>query len=145
MYAAIQAGLVRACHDPSEGGLAVALAEMAFAGGLGARVELSRCPHDFSHDSRTSEMHGLALLFSESNSRFVCEIPGDRADDFERLLADTPRAVIGRVTDTGRLQIVDWRAAADFDLSAAQDGDVPLMIDCSISELKEAWQAPLRW
>ena len=36
VHAAIDAGLVRACHDLSEGGLAVALAEMAFAGGFGA-------------------------------------------------------------------------------------------------------------
>ena len=38
--AAIDAGLVRACHDLSEGGLAVAAAEMAFAGGLG---DVDRC------------------------------------------------------------------------------------------------------
>ena len=36
LHQAIYAGLVRACHDLSEGGLAVAAAEMAFAGGLGA-------------------------------------------------------------------------------------------------------------
>ena len=40
LYAAIDAGLVRACHDLSEGGLATAMAEMAFAGGLGATVDL---------------------------------------------------------------------------------------------------------
>ena len=33
VHAAITNGLVRACHDLSEGGLAVAIAEMAFAGG----------------------------------------------------------------------------------------------------------------
>ena len=38
VHAAIAKGLVRACHDLSEGGLAVALAEMAFAGGVGADV-----------------------------------------------------------------------------------------------------------
>ena len=40
MHQAIQAGLVRACHDLSEGGLAVAAAEMAFAGGFGADIDL---------------------------------------------------------------------------------------------------------
>ena len=39
VHRAIHAGLVRACHDLSEGGLAVATAEMAFAGGLGADIE----------------------------------------------------------------------------------------------------------
>jgi phosphoribosylformylglycinamidine synthase len=44
LHQAIAAGLVRACHDLSEGGLAVALAEMAFAGGLAADVELDGMP-----------------------------------------------------------------------------------------------------
>jgi hypothetical protein len=44
MHQAIHAGLVRACHDLSEGGLAVAAAEMAFAGGLGAKIRLDAAP-----------------------------------------------------------------------------------------------------
>ena len=36
----IGAGLVRSAHDPSEGGVLVAAAEMAFAGGLGATIDL---------------------------------------------------------------------------------------------------------
>ncbi len=39
VHRAIHGGLVRACHDLSEGGLAVAAAEMAFAGGLGAQID----------------------------------------------------------------------------------------------------------
>ncbi len=35
----IENGLVTACHDVSDGGLAVALAEMALAGGIGALVD----------------------------------------------------------------------------------------------------------
>ncbi len=67
VHRAIHAGLVRACHDLSEGGLAVALAEMAFAGGLGARVDVKalRCDGDLDAVSR---------LFSESNTRFLCEV-----------------------------------------------------------------------
>ena len=44
VHAAISRGLVRSCHDLSEGGLAVALAEMALAGGLGAEVSLRDVP-----------------------------------------------------------------------------------------------------
>ena len=40
MHKAITRETVKACHDLSEGGLAVAAAEMAFAGGLGARIEI---------------------------------------------------------------------------------------------------------
>ena len=46
MHRAIHAGLVRACHDLSEGGLAVAAAEMAFAGGFGANIDLQAMPCD---------------------------------------------------------------------------------------------------
>src|SRR5262249_16658780 len=38
VHEAIVRGLVRACHDLSEGGLAVTVAEMAFAGEVGADV-----------------------------------------------------------------------------------------------------------
>ena len=44
VHHAIRAGLVRACHDLSEGGLAAAVAEMAFAGGLGAHVDVVKAP-----------------------------------------------------------------------------------------------------
>ncbi|MEM6799023.1 MAG: phosphoribosylformylglycinamidine synthase subunit PurL, partial [Planctomycetota bacterium] len=46
VHKAINSGAVAACHDLSEGGLAVALAEMAFAGGLGAAVDLDAMPLD---------------------------------------------------------------------------------------------------
>src|SRR5690606_22523276 len=46
IHSSIQQGLVRACHDLSEGGLAVAVAEMAFAGGCGATVRLADVPTD---------------------------------------------------------------------------------------------------
>jgi phosphoribosylformylglycinamidine synthase len=68
VHAALQRGLVRSCHDASEGGLAVALAEMAFAGGFGA---------DVSGLSALGNLSDEALLFSESPTRFVLEVaPG---------------------------------------------------------------------
>jgi phosphoribosylformylglycinamidine synthase len=57
--AAIRSGRVRACHDLSDGGLAVALAEMAIGGGLGGRIR-------FDGD-----------LFEEKPSRFLLEVSGD--------------------------------------------------------------------
>lgn len=41
-YHAIQEGLIRSCHDCSDGGLGVALAETAFAGGFGMEIDLVR-------------------------------------------------------------------------------------------------------
>jgi phosphoribosylformylglycinamidine (FGAM) synthase-like enzyme len=71
VHRAISTGLVRACHDLSEGGLAVAVAEMAFAGGLGAQIDLHAVPTSCTLDNPA------VRLFSESNSRFLCEVlPG---------------------------------------------------------------------
>ena len=63
--AAIRAGLVDAAHDCSEGGLAVALAEMAIAGGQGLKVEL-KAPEGVRPD---------AVLFGEAHSRVIVAVP----------------------------------------------------------------------
>jgi phosphoribosylformylglycinamidine synthase II len=59
----IRSGLITACHDCSQGGIAVALAEMALASHKGGSVDLSSLPRDRMRDDE--------LLFSESNSRFL--------------------------------------------------------------------------
>ncbi len=125
IHQAIQTGCLRACHDLSEGGLAVAAAEMAFAGGLGASLSLTDVPHDLS------EISDVVLLFSESNSRFLCEVSPDRQADFERQLADVPCAALGPVTSQRRLQITGTKER--------------VLIDSDIADLKASWQAPLRW
>ena len=70
---AIDQGLVRSCHDCSEGGIGAAAAEMAFAGGLGMHLSLAGVPRDADVTA------DAVLLFSESNSRFIVEVaPGER-------------------------------------------------------------------
>jgi len=118
VHTAIDAGLVRSCHDPSEGGLAVALAEMAFAGGCGASVELA------------SGADPVVALFSESNTRFVCEVEPANAAAFEHQFAGEPLTKLGSINDGNRLTIT---AAGNK------------VIDSDLATLKEAWQAPLRW
>lgn len=84
LHQAIRAGLVQACHDLSEGGLAVALAEMCIGGRLG--VSVTELPHD---DVATA-------LFSESTGRLLVEVaPGDLAR-FTKLVGGQR---IGTVTD----------------------------------------------
>jgi phosphoribosylformylglycinamidine synthase len=138
MHRAIHQGSVRACHDLSEGGLAVALAEMAFAGACGALIRLSDVPHSLG-DPEADELDTV-LLFSESASRFVVEVPADQRAAFEAQFRDAnvPFAQIGEVTDSARVQI------------AASKGDghqlpADWLIDLPIAVLKEAWQQPLRW
>jgi phosphoribosylformylglycinamidine (FGAM) synthase-like enzyme len=131
VHDAINRGLVRACHDLSEGGLAVALAEMAFAGGLGARAQLAAIPHDESVDPRSAD-DVVAGLFSESASRFLIEVPPSQRAVFESIFqnAKVPCGCIGEVTGGSQLRIDSADGAA---------------IDLPIADLKEAWQKPLRW
>ena len=100
LHRAIHSGFVRACHDLSEGGLAVAAAEMAFAGGLGAKLSLKNVPHNVNPNQADETPGGLStvLLFAESNSRFLVEVPQDRQQAFEKTMGDVPHAAVGEVT-----------------------------------------------
>jgi len=129
MHHAIKSGAVRACHDLSEGGLAVAAAEMAFAGGYGARIRLSDVPTDVTGSDRSEHFESV-LLYSESNTRFLVEVAPDKQAQFTAALQGVPHAHIGEVTETGCLQIA---------------GKDRLLIDAELATLKEAWQKPLRW
>ncbi len=137
VHRAIRQGLVRACHDLSEGGLAVAVAEMAFAGGFGARIDLADVPRGES--IAKAERADLVVLFSESNTRFVCEVPSEKQSAFAATLAGIPHANIGCVTESDRLTVFDSKGSAP-----GLDADKPLL-DLELGVLKEAWQAPLRW
>ncbi len=131
IHRAISARTVRACHDLSEGGLAAAIAEMAFAGGLGAAIELEHVPHSITlPPSISHEPLPAILLFAESNSRFLCEVAADSAAEFERCLAGVPCACLGRVTENADLEIT-------------LRGHPLMLVD--VERLKAAWQAPLNW
>ncbi len=92
LHSAMRAGLVRACHDLSEGGLAVAAAEMCIGGRLGLSLALG-----------ASEP--VAALFGESNGRLLVEIRPEQAAPFETHLAGLPAQRVGAVTDDGTLVI----------------------------------------
>lgn len=76
---AIQQGFVRAAHDPSEGGIAVAAAEMAFGGELGITLDLGNL--DVEDGMRDDE-----VLFSESLGRVLVEVRPEHEEDFVRFL-----------------------------------------------------------
>jgi phosphoribosylformylglycinamidine synthase len=118
--AAIRQGLVRACHDLSEGGLAAAAAEMAFAGGLGLRLEV---PPALERDD--------LVLFSESPSRFLVEVRAADRERFEKAMAGVPAVGVGRITADARLVVLGRKGAT--------------LVDEPIADLKESWQRPLRW
>ncbi len=136
LHQAIQAGLVRSCHDLSEGGLVAAAAEMAFAGGLGARLFLLEVPHEMPADEVSTVPGTLAsiLLFSESNSRFLVEVTPDHVGHFEMTMGEVPHAAIGEVTADSKLCIVDVDPVADRHI-----------VDLELAAFKAAWQRPLKW
>ena len=121
VHAAITQGLVRACHDLSEGGLVVALAEMAFAGGVGA--DLTGLPGDGLSDE--------ARLFGESPTRFLIEAKPEHADALRAAFGAVPIARVGVTTAEPRLRV------------AGANGE--WLVWLKLAELKEAWQKPLRW
>ncbi|MEM3577130.1 MAG: phosphoribosylformylglycinamidine synthase subunit PurL [Candidatus Bathyarchaeia archaeon] len=119
---AIDLGLIRSCHDLSEGGLAVAAVEMAFSGGYGMELHLRKVP-----------VEGISrndfILFSESNSRFLVEVSQEAKKEFEKLMHGKVFAEIGKVTKTPRLCIYGL------------DGDV--VVDASLKDLLASWKSPL--
>jgi phosphoribosylformylglycinamidine (FGAM) synthase-like enzyme len=113
LLAAIEAGLVRSAHDCSEGGVAVALAECAIAGGLGATVTLD------------DDLAPVSSLFSETQGRIVVTCAEADAEALTDLFVARSVAfsVIGEVGGD-RLVIED-------------------MVDVSLQELEAAWKPTL--
>lgn len=128
------AKLIRAMHDCSEGGLAVALAEMAFAGGHGIEIFLNEIPGEAHSAKRTahSERDDI-LLFSESNSRFVVEVAKESQKDFEKILKTkkVKFGLAGCVSKDKNFKVYGL--------------DGKLCINAAIKELKDAWIKPLNW
>jgi phosphoribosylformylglycinamidine synthase len=115
---------VASCHDCSDGGLGAALAEVAFAGGLGMEADLRRVPAEgVDRDD--------FLLFSESQSRFVVTVHPENQKPFEDALQGNAFAQAGRVS-----------AGHEFKVAGLQG---TVVIRAHIDELKEAWKKPLQW
>ncbi len=107
LHHAIRSGLVRAAHDVSDGGLAVALAEMGIGGDLGIAAELPGAD-------------ATVALFAESTGRIVIEVePEHEADLLARLGADAQR--IGTVTSERAIRLtVGNRVVVDVGIDAAR-------------------------
>ena len=85
--------LVKSMHDCSDGGLSVALAEMAFSGGLGMEVFLGEVP------VKAAGINNEGILFSESHSRLVVEVKKSKQKDFEKQLKGVACGLAGCLTD----------------------------------------------
>jgi phosphoribosylformylglycinamidine synthase len=128
LSAATAKSLVRACHDLSEGGLGVAAAEMSFAGELGMVIQLEKVPLGNLTSGNTRDD---IVLFSESNTRFLVEIAPEDTHEFEEMMAEVDCAAIGEVIGAKKLEVLGLSGES--------------VLSATLSELKEAWQKPLRW
>ncbi|KYC51016.1 MAG: phosphoribosylformylglycinamidine synthase II [Candidatus Methanofastidiosum methylothiophilum] len=111
---AMKKGIIKSCHDLSEGGLAVAIAEMTFGSEFGVQIELPLL----------KEMRADEFLFSESNTRWVVEVEDEKS--FESIFNKNkvPFIKIGKVSGSN--------------LTIKQNGVT--IIDVSIEELREKWK-----
>jgi len=125
-HGAVDQGLVASCHDLSDGGLAVALAEAAFAGGFGIEADLGRVLFAGVACDRRDEV----LLFSESASRLLVTVRPEDRERFEEVMSGNCFSSIGVVTEAMTLTVTGL------------DGSV--VISGDLATLKEAWQSPLR-
>ncbi len=123
LYAAICHKLVQSCHDLSDGGLAVAVAEMCIGGRLGARIDLDKVPG-------TPGLGVFELLYSESASRLLVEVSEADGPAFEALFAGNHCAMIGQVADSNTLDIHAGRT---------------VLTNEPLDGLTRAWQNVMRW
>ena len=100
VHQSMRKGLVRACHDPSDGGLAVALAEMVLASEIGAHVDLENLSRN--HSTMSLE----ALLFGEGMSRLLLEIRKSDLAALESECSGVPFAILGSTTKEPILRIM---------------------------------------
>jgi len=122
LHRAIDLGLVASCHDCSDGGLGVTLAESSFAGGLGMEIDLRKVP-----------ARGIArndsLFYSESASRFIVTVSPQNKDAFEKVMKGHIVAEIGKTIEDSVFMVVGL------------EGKVVVKADSY--ELKEAWRSTL--
>jgi phosphoribosylformylglycinamidine synthase subunit PurL len=115
ILAGIRQKIVTAAHDCSDGGLAVALAEMCVAGGKGL--------------DGSAAILGPRLapaLFGEAQSRIIVTIPPDKRSALATIAqgANLPLEYIGRVTADPRLRLGPLDATLD-ELRDAYEGGLP--------------------
>jgi phosphoribosylformylglycinamidine synthase subunit PurSL len=123
LFEAQHSGLVKACHDCSDGGLAVALSEMSFSGDKGAACRLSDVPQEgCSSDAE--------ILFSESPCRLLVEVSRKNEKRFASLFSGIACACIGEVNQS--------------DVISIQGINNTVALTCKVQESKAAWKRTLQ-
>lgn len=105
---------IASCHDISEGGLAVCLAEMSIGGDSGAVIDVSKVGKNLRTDYK---------IFSESNTRWVVEVKKEKQKDFEKLLKNKNVffVCIGGVKGKNLIIKDDKKIVIELDLKTLRD------------------------
>ncbi len=114
---AIESGKILSCHDISEGGIAIALAEMAFGGGCGASIDIAKITKgrpDF-------------ILFNETTGTFLVEVKDKKTA--KKLFSKIPHKIIG---ETCQEEIIEVKLGTK------------ILTKTPINKLKTAWQKPMK-
>ncbi len=128
MTSAIRKGFVASCHDISSGGLAVALTEMCIGGDLGACVDLSAVEL-LAAKKLSTEQQAAVKLFSESNTRWLVEVPKRSKKNFEAELANIPFFELGKVDGSGKkAELIIF-------------GKPGMLVKEKISKLRKSWES----
>ncbi|OQB74143.1 MAG: Phosphoribosylformylglycinamidine synthase 2 [candidate division TA06 bacterium ADurb.Bin131] len=122
LYNAINQGLVRSCHDCSEGGLIITISEMMIGSGYGVEIDIEKILTDIKEP--------VVVLFSESQGRFIVEVDESCVDRFEKLFQNLPCACIGRIIPAFYLKVFS--------------GDNQLL-NVDGEEIKQNWRGALEW
>jgi phosphoribosylformylglycinamidine synthase len=122
--ACISQGAVRSAHDPSEGGLLTALAEMCFAGGLGAHIDLSRV---LVETAAHTEVPDECRAFAEDPHRYILEVEPANLAKVQAHLDGVAHSVIGTVSALTVLEVVGVHTPNE---------------SMSLAALRSAWDAP---
>ncbi|MBI4176455.1 MAG: phosphoribosylformylglycinamidine synthase [Candidatus Aenigmarchaeota archaeon] len=128
LHAAMAEGLVSSARGCYRGGLAVALAQTAFAGGYAMDVELSMVPLELPMGPNEFQWRDDKILFSESAGRFVVTVSPKNEGRFEEVMRGNDYEMIGHVSGGYNLRI------------CGIDGEN--IIDAPLSRLKSSWQRP---
>jgi len=120
LLACIKKGYISACHDVSEGGIAVCLAEMAIGGDRGATIDVS----EIGNEQRTD-----FKLFSESNTRWIVEIKIDKQTEFEKLLKKEHATFTLLGKNKGKHLVIQDKKKT--------------VIDLGVDVLRECWTKPI--
>ncbi len=136
LHEVIERSWVKSCHDLSEGGLAVALAESVIGSGLGADISMSSvrlaaaaCAPSTDKCQNDMRMRDDYALFGEGPARLLITVQPELKQEWESLWSGFSLTLLGQVVQSDTLSFKEDNKKVHF--------------QASLAELTAAWKTPL--